>query len=272
MSAQGRVEQSGSCSPTGFRASSEPKVLGWTSSILPPRFSLTGSEIHIWLVDLREQAEGIAACRETLSADERSRAESFHFQRDRDRFVVARGALRTILGRYLEERPEQLRFTYNSFGKPALPDTSRHEALEFNLSHSGDVALCAVALGRRLGIDVERVREDFCCEEIAEHFFSGREVATLRALPEAERPHAFFRCWTRKEAYIKARGEGLSIPLDSFSVSLGPGEPAELLSVDGPPEAARWTLIGLEPRPGYAAAVAFEGDGRRLSCRMWGRN
>ena len=165
----------------------------------------------------------------TLAADEQARAERFHFERDREHFIVARGVLRAILGRYLNRAPERLSFCYGAHGKPALAGEAGADAIRFNVSHSHGVALYAVTRGREVGIDLERIRFDLAVLEIAERFFSRREVATLRTLPTEAQRQAFFRCWTRKEAYIKARGEGLSLPLDQFDVSLAPGEPAALL-------------------------------------------
>jgi len=206
----------------------------------------------------------------TLTLDERARARRFRFPRDRDRFIVARGVLRAILGRYLGVDPGRLRFRYSPYGKPALAGPFEDEGIRFNLAHSQGIALYAVSRGREVGIDVEYVRADLADERIAERFFSPREVATLRAVPAEQRREAFFHCWTRKEAYVKARGEGLSLPLDQFDVSLAPGEPAALLSTPGdPPEVTRWSLQALNPGPGYVAALAVEGNGWRLRCWQW---
>jgi 4'-phosphopantetheinyl transferase len=172
-----------------------------------------------------------------------------------------------VLALYTETEPARLRFAYGPQGKPSLQsDEAGDTSLRFNLAHSHDLALLAVARGREVGVDVEHVRADFASDEVAGHFFSPRETAALRAVPdEAERARAFFRCWTRKEAYVKARGEGLSLPLDGFTVSLAAGEPAALLGCDADArETQRWTLINLEPGDGYAAAAAVEGTGWRL--------
>lgn len=200
-----------------------------------------------------------------LTTDELRRAGRFHRRKDREHFVVGRGALRRILGFYLDTRPEQLRFSYTPFGKPALSDAAGGKELRFNLSHSNGMALYAVTRGREIGIDLEFIREDFEVLRLARHFFSQVEVATLTALPDELRARAFFNCWTRKEAYIKARGEGLSLPLDEFDVSLVPGEPASLLGVrHSSREASRWVLQELSPGCDYAAAVAAEGPQWRL--------
>lgn len=154
--------------------------------------------------------------------------------------------------------------------KPALAEDSDESAIRFNMSHSHDLALYAVTRNRELGIDLEHIRKDFASHEIAQQFFSPREVARLRALPLSMQTKAFFNCWTRKEAYIKATGKGLSLPLHQFDVSLVPGEPTLLLSTrENPQEASRWTLRELKPGPGYVVALAVEGHDWRLDCWQW---
>ena len=220
---------------------------------------LADGEVHVWRARLLPDARTFRELWDTLSADERERAERYHFRRDRDRFVAARGALRNLLGRYAGVEPRLLRFSYDGYGKPSLRGEAGVASLRFNASHSNDLALFAVTRGRAVGVDLEFVREDFASFEIAEHFFSRYEVEALRALTPDVRAVAFFDCWTRKEAYIKARGEGLSHPLHLFTVSLGPGEEAALLRTDDDPlEAARWTLIELFPGEGVRAALAIE--------------
>ena len=172
------------------------------------------------------QVSRLPNLKQVLSADEHARAERFYFQKDRERFMVARGLLRTVLGRYLNQEPSQLRFCYSPYGKPALATGSGRNTLRFNVSHSHGLALYAITCGRELGVDVELIRPELPDEEIAERFFSFQEVSGLRALPPNMRLEAFFNCWTLKEAYIKARGEGLSLPLDQFDVALVPGEAA----------------------------------------------
>lgn len=239
--------------------------LAWT--IPPEQLSLTSDEAHIWRAHLREAEARVPVFLKIIAPDERSRAEKFHFQKDRERFIIARGILREIIGRYLQQPPARLRFDYSEYGKPALAGSEDAESFRFNISHSHELALYAFTRDREIGLDVERIDEDVACEQIAERFFSEREVLMLRALPVYQRREAFFNCWTRKEAYIKARGEGLSLPLDRFDVSLAPGEPAALLSVrDGSEESRRWSLQELKPEARYAAAVAVEGSGWRLKC------
>jgi 4'-phosphopantetheinyl transferase len=227
--------------------------------------------VHIWRARLDQSEACVQRLRQTLSADELARARRFRFQRDRKHFIAGRGLLRLILARYLDLEPSQLRFRYGPHGKPSLVTMSPLETPNFNASDSGGLALYAVTRGRKVGIDLEQIRTDCPCEQIAEQFFSSREKAMLQDLQtEQAKRKAFFGCWTRKEAYIKARGEGLSLPLDQFDVSLAPGEPAKLLEMRGDPlEASRWSLHELYPGPGYAAALAVEGHGVRLACWEW---
>jgi 4'-phosphopantetheinyl transferase len=232
--------------------------------------TLSSHDVHVWRASLELSAEHVQRLRQTLAADEIARAERFYFEKDRKHFIVARGVLRVILSRYLGLDPTQLEFSYSSYGKPALTTSPGKDWLRFNLSHSHELALYAITYGREVGIDIEYMRDKVSSEAIAEHYFSPREVTVLRALPVSLRREAFFTCWTRKEAYIKARGEGLSFPLDHFDVSLVPGEPAALLHTLGDPhEASRWSLQALAPAMGYAAALAVEGHDWRLSCWQW---
>jgi 4'-phosphopantetheinyl transferase len=229
---------------------------------------LESGEVHVWRAHLYEEPEALAVSRSILAPDERARADRFHFERDRVRFIVARSALRRILNRYLNISPAEIGFSYNQYGKPVLSAEAGEPRLRFNVSHSHECALYAITRDGEVGVDIEFVREDFASLEIAERFFSPREIEMLRRLPEELRTEAFFNCWTRKEAYIKALGEGLSHPLDKFVVSLAPGEPVSLLSHDDlPQEPARWSWVELLPGEGYAAALAFEGELRLL--RRW---
>lgn len=237
---------------------------------VPEHPRVSRGEVHVWRASLAQPAVKIEALQEVLSGDERERAYRFHFEKDRSNYIVARGALRLILGRYLRLPPEQLRFDYNSYGKPDLHADLGERLLRFNLSHAGSLALYAITSGREVGVDIELLRDDVASVALAEHFFSPREVKTLRALPPEVQTRAFFNCWTRKEAYIKARGAGLSLPLEKFDVSLSPCEPAALLSTrDDEQEASRWLLRELTPDPDYVAAVAVEGSGWQLRCWQW---
>ncbi|HYO62505.1 MAG TPA: 4'-phosphopantetheinyl transferase superfamily protein [Pyrinomonadaceae bacterium] len=235
----------------------------------PARPELPRDEVHVWRAPLDAREADATAWRELLAPEERARADRFHFPKDRLHFTVARGLLRRLVGLYTGLAPALLRFTYNDYGKPSL-DMGAADDLRFNVSHSKGLALYAFARGREVGVDVEFLKAEFGGEGIAARFFSPAEVAALRALPEADQTRAFFDCWTRKEAYIKAQGQGLSLPLDGFDVSLAPGEGCALLATrHDPAQAARWSLRALAPAPSYAAALAVEGHGWRLRCWRW---
>ncbi len=228
--------------------------------------ALAGDEVHLWFASLERTGSEVLHFTGVLSEDEGARAARFLFERDRRRFVVARGWLRTILGGYLQTPPGAIRFAYGEFGKPVLPDAGD---LCFNLSHSDERVLCAVTRERQVGVDLERLRPMPEMDAIAAQVFSAREQAAYRSVAPDARARAFFNGWTRKEAYIKAIGDGLSCPLERFDVSLTPGEPARLLGVEGDLAApARWTLHAWDPEPGCVAAVAVEG----CDCRVVGRH
>lgn len=214
-----------------------------------------GGDIHAWHVALDREQEEIARFESTLSDEEKARADRFHFQNDRSRFVVARGFLRALLGGYLQLSPAALEITYGEHGKPALAAPAVSSGLSFNVSHSASLAVYAISRNRNLGIDVEYVRPEAAGENIAERYFAAREFSELRKLPPEAKVRGFFNCWTRKEAYLKATGLGLRIPLDSFVVSLAPGQPAQFLEGVEP----CWHLSAYEPVEGYAAAIAHDG-------------
>jgi 4'-phosphopantetheinyl transferase len=247
-----------------------PFYMEQTFTSPPADLVLEPREVHIWRASLNPSTAHLQLPYYSLAADELSRAERFYFDRDRWHYVIARAVLRAILSRYLEIAPDQLRFSYGPHGKPALSLEPSQNQINFNVAHSHGLALYAITRGRRIGVDLEYIRHDIASEEIAEHFFSQQEVAMLRALPVAQRQEAFFACWTRKEAYVKARGEGLLLPLNQFDVSVTPGAPALLLSTrDDPLEAARWSLRELSIGPDYQATVAMEGQGCFLYCWQW---
>jgi 4'-phosphopantetheinyl transferase len=234
------------------------------------RMTLETDEVHVWRASLNLSQSDIERFLRTLAQDERSRADRFYFQEDREHFIAARGVLRAVLGKYLQIDPGRLRFEYGSYGKPKLAEEFRAGSFCFNVSHSHGLAVYALSSGREVGVDVERIRSGFACERIAERFFSPQEVRALRSLPRSRQDEAFFNCWTRKEAYIKAKGVGVSIPLQLFDVSLVPGEPAALLSVRGDPhETSRWSLRDLFPGTGYVGALAANGQSWRLRCWQW---
>jgi 4'-phosphopantetheinyl transferase len=217
----------------------------------PDRLDLTGNDIHVVRVRL-DVAIGCAA--DLLDDDERHRASRFVFERDHRRFVIAHAWVRILLGRCLSRRPESLRFVAGPHGKPALADAAID--LRFNLSHAGERALVALALGRDVGVDIEEERQ-IDALELASRFFAPAESEALRALAPSERIPAFFRCWTRKEAFIKALGEGLSFPLREFEVSVADDHSSQLLRSCATPDMLRcWRIARLASEPGQAAALA----------------
>jgi 4'-phosphopantetheinyl transferase len=224
------------------------------------KIDLNEGDVHVWQVALNQPRDrGDSNLLAILSADERLRAERFHRQIDRDNFILTRGMLRTILAQYLSISAAKISFIYSGYGKPTLDEKQNYYDLRFNLSHSNEIALIAITRVSEIGIDIEFIRKDFATWEIAENYFSEKELEMLRALPEHLKTRAFFNCWTRKEAYIKALGEGLSHPLNKFAVSLIPDKPPELLHVeDNTREVMRWLFYDLDIPPGYAAALVVE--------------
>ena len=221
--------------------------------------SLGSDAVHLWRVPLAVDAGERARLFERLSGDERQRAARFHFDRDRNRYVVRQGVLRELLAAYLEIDTDAVTYETNAHGKPRLAGDLAG-ALEFNLSSSRELALIAVCRGRALGVDVEYSLKAVDVDDIASGFFAAREASQLASLPTEARLAGFYRCWTRKEAWIKAVGMGLYYPLDGFCVSLLPDEPAQLLSVaQDASEVERWSLHAVEVDPGYTAAFAIAG-------------
>jgi 4'-phosphopantetheinyl transferase len=229
----------------------EPDEPG-TSTTLP------GNEAHVWRDSLARPPAEVARLRVLLAPDERRHADRYRFERHRSRYIVGRATLRLLLARYLDAAPGELEISYGEFDKPYLAGGP-----SFNLSHSGTVVLYAFAAAGELGIDVELDDANFSHERIPERFFSPSEVSVLRALPAAAQPRAFLTCWTRKEAFIKARGDGLSLALDSFDVTLSPDVPAGLVRTAWcSEEPGQWSIQDLsDSRAGYIAAVAMRGNG-----------
>jgi 4'-phosphopantetheinyl transferase len=235
---------------------------------VPHDYSVAADEVHVWRIVLDWPLTRIEAMTSLLSADERQKAARFHFAQDRVRSIVGRGALRALLARCARTEPKQLCFDYDSFGKPHLAKNFSDRPWQFNISHSGNLVLIALTIGRAIGVDVEKIRSDLETEQVAARFFSPSERRALQSVPEHLRFGAFFDCWTRKEAYVKAIGGGLSLPLDQFDVSLRPEEVARLLATrPDPAEAGRWAIQALDVGADYRAAVAVEGTDWRL--RMW---
>jgi 4'-phosphopantetheinyl transferase len=222
-------------------------------------------EVHVRIASLDRRQSEMKYFENILAEDEIKRANRFHFKRDRERFVAGRGLLRMILSSYVGMPANEIIFTYSCHGKPGLRRQDGRPAIEFNLAHSGGTALYTITRDRPVGVDIEVMKDEFPLESVAEHFFSTAEVAALRSLPQPMQRIAFFKCWTRKEAFIKAIGHGLSFPLSDFDVSLMPGQPARLLHVRGASEeASRWYMEDIDSLAGCAAAIVFSGP----QCRM----
>jgi len=235
----------------------------------PPRdLSLAEQEIHMWRVPLDVPADAVAGLLEILSVEERARMQGYKFERDARHFGVSRARLRVILGGYTGMPPRDVHIDYLEHGKPALRLSSCPPPICFNASHSGGLSVVAVALGREVGVDIEKIRPFPEAESIAERFFTPGERDALRHLSVEDKEPGFFRCWTRKEAYIKARGSGLTFELNRFEVTVDGGLPPRLCHVDGRmDEAQRWWMADVQPGPGYVGAVVADGASARL--QLW---
>ena len=233
---------------------SSPHSCIWRSVDRPP--GIAGDDVHLWRIDLDASDAVYEGCHALLDDGERARADRFRASRQSQRFAVARGTLRRLLGAYLETEPHQLEFAYAEHGKPFLqhPKTDLH----FNVSHSGNAALMVFARGRDLGVDVERTQREVGWERVARRFFAGPELVELMALNPDQRRSGFFRCWTSKEAYMKATGRGITLGLGKFVVRVDPSLPAELLlAVEG--SAHHWWLQDVDPGPAMAGALCVSG-------------
>jgi 4'-phosphopantetheinyl transferase len=227
--------------------------------------ALPEDEVQVWRVDLEAVRGDESRWQKLLSPDEAKRASRSHFPADRQRYVAARALVRTILAGYLEIDPKCVSFAYSQKDKPSLGPAHVGNDVTFNISHSGGIALLAFARKRKIGVDVEQIRNDFDVEAIARRFFSTHEQEQLGALPKEQKFDSFFRCWTRKEAYIKATGDGLSLPLHQFDVSIVPEDSDALLSTrPDNSEAALWSLREIPAGPGYVAALCVRGRGWQL--------
>ncbi len=250
-----------------MNTAADPKI-NWPTP--PALWSLGSRDAHVWAATLVQSAEGISRCSKTLSPDELDRAGHYHFDRDRRRFIAGRGLLRAILSQYLGREPGQLKFEYGLQGKPVLAECAENEMLHFNLAHSVDLMLLAVTRVCAIGVDVEQLRPLKDAQDVAERFFSASESDGLRALRDLEKPAAFFNLWTRKEAWLKATGEGIAESLNQVQVSFLGDEPARLISLFGDFKAGRnWLLCELTPAPGFVAALAVAVPDMRVSCWHW---
>jgi 4'-phosphopantetheinyl transferase len=230
---------------------------------LERQLQLHGREVQLLAVRLEAAKATLALMYSWLAPEETARAARFRFDRHRQAYVLGRGVLRALIANYLRVVPETVNFSYGSKGKPALNKAAC--PLSFNVSNSGEIAVYAFTSNCEIGVDVEHRRRVVEIEPIARRFFAASEVDALLTLPQESRDDAFFNCWTRKEAYIKAVGDGLSVPLDSFEVTLRPGDPARMIALNGSEaEAARWTMHAFTPDPEYTGAIAYRDPERPL--------
>lgn len=230
----------------------------------PPDISLSDSAVDVWLISLAQPDAADRLFADLLSSAERERAARFKFDKHRQPYVVAHAALRSILSQYLNTAPVDLPFVSGVNGKPSLAPELSGSGLQFNLSHSREMTLLGVTRGHEIGVDIEWVNEDYGFDEVAEHFFTAKEVSELRALPVHLQRQAFFKCWTSKEAFLKAKGTGLSGKLDEVEITLFEEQQVRIdASVPG------WTLSELTPGNGYEAAVVVEGGSLPVRCYRW---
>ncbi|MFZ0733006.1 MAG: 4'-phosphopantetheinyl transferase superfamily protein [Candidatus Sulfotelmatobacter sp.] len=237
-------------------ASTSIEVSGvWDAALDSALPELPLATAHVWKRNLHGSDAEVAACHALLSNEEREKASRYRVERPRTDYILTRGTLRSLLSKYLRITPQDISFRYTQYGKPFLANECD---LAFNVSHCEGLALLAFTRKRDIGVDVEKFRPQTDAWKLAERFFSLREREALRPLSGDELHTAFFRCWTRKEAYIKAKGEGLSLPLHQFDVSIEPDpEDALIATRPDPAEASRWMLRNLQTNPGYAAALAI---------------
>lgn len=254
--------------------------LNWP--VLTEPLPLVSDIVHVVRLDLNAEPSRIETLRSVLSPDELARADRYKFDEPRRRFIVCRAALRQLLGSSLTCEPESLKFVYGLHGKPMLepnavapagpsPLATRPLLVEFGVSHSADLALIAITVGRRVGVDVERHDAKVRILKLATRFFSPCEAAELASLPERDQLAGFYRGWTCKEAYLKATGFGLSFPLSKFTVALNPRESVSLLEVaDQPDEAARWRMHSLDVAADFSAAMLVEmAQHESVEVRLW---
>ena len=241
---------------------SDSRMTTWPKA--PVELPTLDGNVHVWAVRLDDTRVDLDGGRELLSPDERERVARFHFDLHRRRYLIAHIALHEILARYLPLDPAQLWFELGTNGKPKLAPARAAHGVDFNLSHSHEMALVAVNRFGEIGVDIEYARPEFKFQEIAERFFTAREVAALRGLPANLQRQAFFKCWTSKEAFLKAKGTGLSGKLDEVEITLGAPEQVRIgASVPG------WSLSELTPGDGYEGALLIAGGALPAICYRW---
>jgi 4'-phosphopantetheinyl transferase len=237
----------------------------WASA--PRNLILHDNEVHVWRISLSHFTSRLHSLKQLLSSDERDRADKYFFKKDQDSYIAARGILRKIISVYLKIEPEDLLFKYNKFGKPFLIQQEGRNDLQFNLSHSNGIVLYSFTRNRHVGIDIEYIRPEVVKNINMEHFLSSKEAAKLRNLPEDLKIKGFFNCWTRKEAYLKALGKGLSIHLDQFDAIPASKKFVQILKAQ--PDSTKsscWSLYDLNVGSEYNAALVVEGTGWFLKC------
>jgi 4'-phosphopantetheinyl transferase len=238
------------------------------ATLLPRRAccTLAKDEIHVWQLSLTLSSEQLDYLRELLSDDERERANRYMHRPSREQFITTRASLRMLLGRYLGMAPERIRLGTSNTGKPILVGGG----LYFNVTHSQEVGMIGLSYAGEVGIDVERVRAYPGHLDMADRYFTPNEVVALKRLPIGAREHAFYHVWTRKEAFLKATGLGLSHGLERFEVSVPPDDPARILHIDGDHTAGeRWCMTKLEPAEGYVGTLAIEAHGKRVRFHLF---
>jgi 4'-phosphopantetheinyl transferase len=228
----------------------------------PGDLSLEINEAHLWLTPL--DVNDVGELEQVISYDERARAARFRFDLHRKQFIAARGFLRIILGKYLRTNPQHIRFEYGEFGKPSIAGES---AIKFNVSHSGSLAFYAVTRSREIGVDIEQIKPSFADDGMVSFCLTAQEKAHLQTLPKNKRELFFFECWTRKEAFLKACGNGLSTPVNQIETLSYSGVPLNSLEVGFGYQTACWSLQSIPFIPGYAAAIAIQGSSPRL--KFW---
>lgn len=244
----------------------QPIIHAW--SIPPDEIALPPGAVDVWRLQTDKPPPDIPILERFLDPGERERAEKFVFHRDRRQFIIAHAALRSILSLYTRILPGEITYQANAYGKPALATSGQDSGFRFNLSHSGEIVLIAIGSHADVGIDVEKIVPERAEIDVARRFFSPGEFTAYAAIPHSQQTEAFFRCWTRKEAFIKGKGLGLSMDLDLFDVTFGPGEAASLAaSRENPTDPLRWRLYDIPAGQGYAAALAVGGECQML--RRW---
>lgn len=226
---------------------------------------LSDGELHIWKINSENFIQSSPVLYEILSVEEKQRAERFHFENDKIVYICARSILRMLLSKYINQDYSSIDFNFNEYGKPELPEVINPKNIKFNVSHSENLVLIGFIPNVSLGVDIEYILPNSDLIEIASKYFSSKEIDSLIRFPGEKRTEAFFNCWTRKEAFIKAVGEGLSYPLDKFSVSLNDEFDVEITIENNQQESSQWKLISFQPEERFAGAFAVKGQIKKIN-------